>query len=171
MYNEEQLKKFDDYAVWTDSVAKYPPTAEPYYLALGIVDECGELSDSFGIHETIKESGDVMWYCARYSVNVLQIPFSQICNEAYELSQTDIMIDLGTIAGFEKKRIRDGELWTPGVKAFKEANARAALIRIISWVKYILTPHSDLLDAIYSNRIKLAKRLNEGTIRGDGDDR
>lgn len=182
---------YDEYASWTDSVAKYPPTAEPFYLALGIADELGEWVDEvtkyrnaikqkqdFSHHNSItaqiKELGDTFWYIARYSTNVMHVAFSMLVRDAeqYPGDGRDLHTLVGVICGVEKKRIRDGELWGDVKLAEKNATAYRALRNLVRILLLCCTdinvPLADVLDL---NRSKLEKRLADGTIRGDGDDR
>lgn len=171
------MNKFDEYASWTDTTAKYPVTApqgycsEPSYLALGIADECGELAacpDS----EEVKEAGDVMWYCARYAVKVLGIPFSEVVSEAQQRQfYGDVSEQIGAICGVEKKRIRDGHLWTPEVLAEKQGKAYNALVCVVGYVLNILSGEYTLEHVVDVNMGKLNARLDAGTIQGDGDHR
>lgn len=167
---------YDAYATWTDTVAKYPPTAEPFYLALGIADEAGELADADGNQNVLKEAGDTLWYCARYSVRVLGIPFSSMIESLrhHQFVKTDrnAMAAIGIICGVEKKRIRDGAMWTSEVESKKRRAARDALCDVLVWVHSELARAGyTLSDALDANQGKLNKRAEEGTLQGDGDNR
>lgn len=166
---------YDEYAKWTDTVAKYPPTAEPFYLALGIADECGEL-EGCDRSQDIKEAGDVLWYAARYATRVLKVPFAVAVEDARNVQRTSasysFIVNAGIICGVEKKRIRDGHLWDDATKHHKEVAARDALARIIHSVIVILASSGATIDdAIMINMGKLNARLEAGTIQGDGDHR
>lgn len=172
----DPLNLYDAYASWTDSVAKYPPTAEPFYLALGIADESGELVAATLPDEVLKEGGDVLWYCARYSVRVLRIPFSMMIDALVHTPRgvwsEDAMKNIGTIAGVEKKRIRDGEMWDDAKLAAKQREARNAVVQVLAWVRNELNQAGfTIADAIEANQGKLNKRAEDGTLRGDGDNR
>lgn len=166
---------FDAYASWTDSVAKYPPTAEPFYLALGIADEVGEYNAATDDKQHfIAEAGDVCWYVARYSVNVLGVPFSDLVKDANEArgSCEPGIVHVGTICGVEKKRIRDGELWDADKLADKNAIAYNALKQILHIViEEMLDIDVTLQEVLEANVKKLSARLEAGTLRGDGEDR
>lgn len=175
------MKLFDEYANWTESVAKYPPTAEPFYLALGIADEAGELSKAMPGEERLKEGGDVLWYAARYATKVLGVNFSAVVADAISrahpapnitLPAPNITLHVGILCGVEKKRIRDGSRWTNEVRAEKAANAYAALVNVVAWVLWELSAAGYTLEeAVNANMGKLTKRLEAGTIHGDGDNR
>jgi hypothetical protein len=174
--NSEQIRLADDYAVWTDTTAKYPVTSEAPYLALGIADEAGELIDAHFTDEILKEGGDVLWYASRYCRRILNMSFSSIINnlDVYSASPSypQIIRDIGTIAGVEKKRVRDGANWTVEVVSGKTGIAAAALIRILKWVEVELRKGGyTIYDAMAANQGKLNKRVAEGTIQGDGDNR
>lgn len=169
------MKEFDMYAEWTDKTAKYPPEAEPFYLALGIADEAGEFDAAFG-DNVIKEAGDVLWYSARYATKVLSLSFSDVIAATAELTDSPedvvLAVEVGTICGVEKKRIRDGEMWTTQVRHAKNTAARDALIRILAHISIRLEVLGLSLEAAARENInKLEKRLEGGTIQGDGDNR
>lgn len=167
------MNLFDEYAAWTDSVAKYPPTAEPFYLALGIADESGELSDANPGIDRLKEGGDVLWYCARYAVRVLGVNFSSVVADSSSGQLVrNATKHIGIICGVEKKRIRDGHMWDHAVRGKKTEAAYAALVSVINWVRWELDAAGySIEDAINANMGKLKARLEAGTIQGDGDNR
>lgn len=177
---------FDKYAEWTDTTAKYPTTApqgycsEPSYLALGIADESGELCTTRPGEERLKEGGDVLWYAARYATKVLGVNFSAIVRDALSLPDDALgvvphrsgLAHVATIAGVEKKRIRDGSQWNQATRAAKAEAAYSALVRVVSWVNWELAAAGYSLEqAIDKNMGKLTARLEAGTIHGDGDNR
>lgn len=184
---ETMLASYDAYAAWTDSVAQYPPTAEPFYLALGIADEVGELRAKMHLltnttlltgayhDDVIKETGDCFWYISRYCVKVLKIPFRELIMDASLVKNNPSlsMIEcLGTICGVEKKRIRDGELWDDFKRSSKNAEAYAALRMLTrSLLLTLVDLQVPLVKVLVINRDKLTARMNDGTIRGDGDNR
>lgn len=165
---------FDAYASWTDQVAQYPPNAEPFYLALGIADEAGEYVSAEGRDHLISEAGDVLWYAARYCCNVLGIPFSHLVADAQEShgSNALMMTLAGTICGVEKKRIRDGELWSTDKLAQKNEDSYNALVAIVHRIsEEMLDLDASLQEVLEANMTKLGARLQSGTIRGDGEER
>lgn len=167
---------FEQYAEWTDKTAQYPVTAENQYLALGIADECGELADAFFPDEVLKESGDILWYAARYAVKTLNVPFHSIIirTDLYSASPSykQVIHAVGIICGVEKKRVRDGDSWTAGTREEKNLNASSALTRVLTWVQIELRKSGFTLEqALYANQEKLNRRLEENTIKGDGDNR
>lgn len=179
------MNLFDSYANWTDTTAKYPVTApqgycsEPSYLALGIADEAGELAESMPNEERLKEGGDVLWYASRYATKVLGVNFSAVVADAKKAQANfdakphrNAILYTGIICGVEKKRIRDGSRWNSEVRAEKMANAYAALVNVVAWVEWELAAvNYSLEDAVNANMGKLTKRLEAGTIHGDGDNR
>lgn len=168
--------KCDNYAKWTDTVALYPKTAEPYYLALGIANEIGEL-DAADPDHVEDEAGDVLWYVARYAKNVLKVEFSDLCADAERCARrgnftTSISGSAANICAVEKKRIRDGEEWGTVMRTMKETIAIDAAMHIIAHLIVILSNRgSCLYSAMRANKAKLSKRLANHTIKGDGDNR
>ena len=162
---------YDEYAEWTDNVAQYPKTAEASYLALGIADEWGELNQAVG-EFFLAEAGDVCWYLARYCTKVLNVSFSDAVelSKAYTPAQWAIQTHIGIIAGVEKKRIRDGENWDSETRFRKEGSAYGAVKNLITTLNYLLEARGySLAEALHYNMKKLSKRLEAGTIKGDGD--
>jgi hypothetical protein len=166
------MSLFNEYAKWTSTVAQYPITAEAFYLALGIADECGELINA-PRREVVAEGGDVLWYCARYAIKVLEVPFSDVVADSSRLHAVcSVTQNVGIICGVEKKRIRDGESWDNPKRIDKHAQAYSALVHIVHFVDYCLKQSGYTLeDAITANMTKLDGRLSAGTIKGDGDHR
>jgi phosphoribosyl-ATP pyrophosphohydrolase len=170
---------YDSYAKWTDDVAQYPVTAEACYLALGLTDECGELqraADNADPNAVLAEVGDVLWYAARYSTNVLGLRFSEVISKTqiqHRFSLTgprNLLVNIAIISGIEKKRMRDGETWDENKRILKNADAYNSLREVLSWVfaKLYLSGYL-VVDALNANQKKLSKRLDEGKIKGDGD--
>lgn len=166
----------ENYAKWTDTVALYPVTAEPYYLALGIANEAGEFEAAAQDH-MIDEAGDVFWYAARYARKVLRVPFADICADAERRIRTgalsmSVLGAAATICAVEKKRIRDGEHWDAAVAARKRIDAMHALMSLVARVMMRLNAQgSCIYSALRANEEKLTQRFAAHTIRGDGDNR
>lgn len=170
-----QLNDFNDYSNWTDRVAIYPKTAEPFYLALGIAEEVAELAGTDNPQDIIAEAGDVLWYSARYSRLVLNVPFAEIVATAVNAPAprgTQLMLAVGAICGVEKKRLRDGETWDVKKAAAKRAAAIDGLITVVRGVlgfsDAIGVP---LITVARLNQDKLTKRLEESKLQGDGSNR
>lgn len=169
---------FDEYSHWTDNVAVYPKVHEPHYLALGLVEEMGELLRAESNEDIIAETGDVLWYGARYARLVLDVPFSSICERDIALENAvmngyEAIQPLSIIAGTEKKRLRDGETWDAKKIAAKHSAASLALSQLMQYALHTAaeccgTPPSAVIAA---NISKLSARRDVGTIRGDGDHR
>jgi hypothetical protein len=171
----KQPNIYDDYSFWTDNVAIYPKVHEPHYLALGLVEEMGELYRAATQDDIIAEAGDVLWYAARYARLVLKVPFVDIAipPTSYSTASVTPMEALATIAGVEKKRLRDGETWNMEKLAAKEADARAAL-ELVVYVALALAfrrAGASPRAVIEANHAKLSARLAASKIRGDGDHR
>jgi hypothetical protein len=166
-------EQFDIYAKWTDSVAKYPPTAEPFYLALGIADEMGEAVGALTNDNVIAEMGDVCWYIARYVTRVLNVRFSSAIAEAQRMCpEGSLPFHIGIICGVEKKRIRDGDTWSEEKKREKQAAAYESICQLMRWILWKCSRVNVTLENVLALNIrKLTARLDAGTIQGDGDKR
>lgn len=171
------MNALDEYSAWTDDFAVYPKTAEPHYLALGICEELGELSRAALIDDVILEAGDVLWYAARYSRLVLEIPFSTFArpNAFASVDNTPLtaLQAAAIIAGIEKKRLRDGAEWDSKKRIEKNATASEALQIIIkqtiemAWRRAGAT----ILTVLQKNQAKLTARRAADKLHGDGDHR
>lgn len=168
---------FDQYAEWTDTVAQYPETHEGAYLALGITDECGEVTDCvIREHEADleKECGDVCWYAGRYCYRMLGRSLTEFLGSFDYMVRNSIPIHvaLGVISAVEKKRIRDGANWDAATVQAKNDKAAEALKQVYCWVASNLASTGRTLEeAMRQNQGKLNNRLETGTIKGDGDNR
>lgn len=168
---------FDKYAEWQDTVAQYPLASEGAYLALGLTDECGEVTDCvIREHEADleKECGDAIWYGARYCRRVLDRSVTEFLSsfDPTERNKQPINISLGIISAVEKKRIRDGANWDAAKIAEKNEAAAEALKDVFRWINtYLHSTGRTIEEAMRFNQGKLDGRLENGTIKGDGDNR
>ena len=178
------LRFYDNYVLWTDEVAQYPQTAEAFYLALGVAGEGSELivaTQSNNRDDILAEAGDVCWYLSRYIAKVLGKGFGDYINVAavqrkgglHRLTGPRFALEhIGKICGVEKKRVRDGETWDDRKRFEKNAIASDSAIALISWLEDLLRDNGySLAQALVYNQKKLSKRLEVGTIKGDGDHR
>ena len=170
---QAEATAIDAYTAWTDRVAVYPITAEPYYLALGIVDEYGEFLSAGTLLDSYKELGDIMWYLCRYSKNVLNVDPGL----AWEAAHSPTLIKYGhpkqaiaALCGIEKKRIRDGAGWSDEAKMLKHGEALRAVCNIMESISDSLGDAS-IIDVLQTNMNKLEDRKARDLIRGDGDNR
>lgn len=176
------------YAVWTDKTAQYPVTAESYYLTLGMVDELGETMDASAIDDPEaararfgSELGDVMWYLLRYiyrrgwfgEIRTLLGNFEEKFSTAYNFFVFGSFLrHAATLAGFEKKCIRDGATWAPEKRREKTHEAQMACAGMVySAMRACEDQGLSLLELLANNQAKLNVRLEEGTIKGDGEKR
>jgi hypothetical protein len=181
-------KEMVEYAVWTDKVAVYPDTAESYYLTLGMVDELGEVMDASAIDDAEEararfgsELGDVLWYLLRYiyrrgwftEIRTLLGNFEEQFSKSYNhFVFGSFLRHAATLAGFEKKCIRDGDTWTPEKRRVKTHEAQMACAGMVySAMRACEDQGLSLLQLLDDNRDKLDARLKEGTIKGDGEKR
>lgn len=177
----------DQYQSWTVTTAQYPEALAHPYLALGLGDEAGELLEKTASLASelsvptalgryigvIDEAGDVMWYLAQ-SLLKRGMQLSYI----YELAQArdrqfhatllcaavEVSVGCSLLQGREKKAIRDGK--------FDEARYVDAAVRVVQGLEAIARVFGfTFLDLLDRNMRKLSKRLDEGTIKGEGDAR
>lgn len=189
--------KLNAYVEWTDTVAKYPQTAESYYLALGLSDEFGEMMEmiynSAGLEPQevisgfVKEAGDVLWYLSRYGRNVLKLDVEQTTlhlaqdcrlnpdseDANYQIQQgANMAIHIGALCGFEKKKLRDADTWSVEKKIEKQLNANESWKKVMIGFLYALAYFETSIDEVIEvNQGKLNKRLEDNTIKGDGSNR
>lgn len=176
------------YAEWTDSVAQYPLVHERQYLVLGLVDELGEVMEAAQIEDEkecrarfASELGDVCWYLLRYvyrrgwfvEVRMLLGNFEEQFSKCYEFFVFgSFMRHAATLAGYEKKCLRDSSTWTPDKLRQKTHEAQMACAGMIySALRACQDQGLDLLQILDDNKAKLDVRLKNGTIKGDGEKR
>lgn len=181
----EENRFLDDYAAWTDKTAQYPINCEPYYLAMGAVDEAGEMVEKIVAGGNvvddqilIPEIGDVCWYLGRYTYRVLETSLHDLVAHAvdeYAKDGTDsdtLFIGLATLCGIEKKRLRDGDNWDDATKAAKRSRAIAAVGKSLAVLhRFCVHLGTTLIAVCEANQTKLNERLARNTIKGDGDSR
>jgi|ERR1051325_2278555 NTP pyrophosphatase (non-canonical NTP hydrolase) len=177
---DAQAIAYNDYARWTEETAQYPKIHEAHYLALGLSEETGEMLEAIdmsGPSDVIHEAGDIFWYAARYSTLVLGTPFDVVVEASKALGYSIIgprmvMKAIAIICGVEKKRVRDGELWSDIKKRDKNAQSFAALIQVLAYVIHCISErNTTVIECLVMNQNKLSKRKEAGVIRGDGDHR
>lgn len=178
------VRNLDLYAEWTDRTAQYPINAEPYYLAMGAIDEAGEMTEKLAAGPTIvrddllAELGDVCWYLARYvyrvhgeSVTAL-LAVSRTAFASDMVNSDVLFIALAKIVGVEKKRVRDGHTWDVAKLEAKNALALQQAGRAFLCIeRFAEAIDATLLDVCDENVKKLTSRKAAGTIAGDGDKR
>lgn len=171
---------FNEYRERTGETAIYPGRGEVtglMYAALGLVSELGELEEKKGLMITgrgtkkerslayAQEAGDVLWYCAEV-INQLFFVEGLDLTERFDLVQQDsISHHASEIAGLIKKYWRDGSL--------RELTLADHVINLLYALELELNEDTgfNLADAFELNLAKLAKRKENGTIGGSGDER
>jgi len=183
-----------EYIDWTDTVAQYPITSESFYLVLGMVDEYGELQEKIysnqskhNFEEIVKECGDYLWYMARYGSKVLKLNVQDASLRLADQCRNDVksgdmnfqadegvkgVIYIGQLCGFEKKKIRDWDTWSVQKRIDKSMAAIESWENAMKSFLYCLQFFEISMQTVISmNKEKLSKRLDEGKIKGDGDNR
>src|SRR5690606_3626010 len=100
--------------------------------------------------------------------------FSNLVADAQESRGSNALLSalVGVICGVEKKRIRDGELWSTDKLAQKNEESYNALVAIVHRIsEEMLDLDVSLQEVLEANMKKLGARLQSGTIRGDGEER
>lgn len=168
-----EVLTFDDYTRLAARTAVFPPEAGPYYTALGLCSEVGELAeanaamDASGVRA---ELGDALWYVAMLArTHHLRIGFHlQRVEPRHDGDELFIKIVAlsGYVAGRVKKRIRDGADSVPDKVI---TDALLALLDIMAQAATYLG--TDLATIAKENLAKLADRAERGVLRGSGDHR
>lgn len=171
----------DAYADWSETTAVYPKVHEAHYLALGFAEETGELLDALdrGVKEdVVAEAGDVCWYIARYCLHVLNIPFSDMAQSAFNyntnfcLGPRELVKRIGLVCGVEKKRLRGGSDWSSDKLTKKHKLAHDSMAVVLAWVLIKLRDNNTTIhECLVINQRKLNARRAANTIKGDGDHR
>ncbi len=174
---------FVRYVEFTDTVALYPKTAESTYLAMGIGDELAELVEAVEAaqndNDVLSEAGDVFWYLLRYASKVLEINLTDLeesvlaqispCEDGFS---SEAILNLGSILGYEKKKIRDYDTWSDEKKADKRSKAVGDVHQLCFEVANILFSHGFEVEACLKKNVdKLSGRKKEGKLQGDGSNR
>lgn len=197
---------YSEYERFIEQTAKYPMTSGAEYNMIGLANEVGELCEKVllltgdneaDVGETLVaisgELGDTQWYVARYCLHV-GYKFSDLVREAMGNATSpqftshgdflapsafalSLVVEMGLAAGFHKKRLRDGNLWsqeqTDEYREKQIDHLRNFVSRSIVWCATSgrmggVRSYADLLAM---NWEKLADRLDRGTLQGSGDTR
>ena len=172
---------FKEYQGIVDKTAIFPKEVGLAYCVLGLVDELGEfiekLQDKTIKKEEIqKEAGDVFWYIAALSrelnVDLEELVSLGIVPNVFHLESelgedipTKLFIMGAEIQGKIKKIYRDGNERKKVTSVFSLANFFMLYIEYLEHLKY------DVKETMQINYDKLTKRLEEDTLKGDGDNR
>jgi len=163
---ELTITKFEEYSKWTGETAIYPkakeiPGAYPFVKMWGEFKEFTE-AVSYGINTNIaKEAGDVLWYCARVFIDLKLAPI------------TVDELNYRIVPELDIPNIHEaiGKLWRDNNED-KRNIVRDGVIGVIGFmICFLDTKDISLIEVMNINIEKLTKRLEKGTIHGDGDDR
>jgi len=184
--------KITDYKEFVSRTSVYPLEYKDSYLTLGIIDEVSELSEKIllgfqaNLHGDIdiyfmainKELGDVAWYTLATLFDIEPdleelldmsdfVNYKESCGcDIYTLNQR-IRVNSTALAGITKKFLRKDY----DRDKFNELRL-PILLEILNVIVLIADKINYTLDEVlHINMMKLNKRLNENTIKGNGDDR
>ena len=166
------------YVAFTKTTAVYPNVgSNPFYPVLGLFGETAELVDKMLYKDTTeeirKEAGDVCWYLARTGEE-FGLDIVKIWNKAMTLTMevtpsvcSNWLIMCGELAELAKKDMRGDDKREQRLQRIE-----TALGNIISYLKGAAAFYQFNIPAILDeNMAKLAKRKEEGTLKGSGDNR
>lgn len=189
----------NEYIKFTRSTVKYPKKVEFDYLINGIVGEIGEVFGEVGkfyrgdftrdvLKERVsKEIGDCFWFYFRL-IDHLNIPLDFllpllngnfiVITEEYQINKKlklprDILFYVSSL--YEKKdtlRKESEKMDTLQVQSAAEFIYRTKLVGIFtSLIKLLIYYDLNFFEVLDSNIEKLQNRMNQDTIKGDGNDR
>ena len=174
--------KLDEYQQSATSTAIYPGTLT--YPALGLCGEVGELADACGCdneENTIKETGDVLWYVANVA-NDCQVDLSEVCKRKTfhkkgdrlywdnEEATIELCVLAGIVAENVKKTIRDNDGELQEKRRKNILRALKQIVEVLAEIVNHIDGH-DLESCAKMNIAKLKSRKERGKLKGDGDAR
>ena len=175
---------FDHYQSMAMTTAIYPRIgANIIYPIIGLAEELGELDDALHdllegtvnqadterlIENVVKEAGDVPWYVAACCYES-SIPMSSLISSEWRPSPRMFMQTITKANGIAKRIIRDDN----GILTMeRREDVRKLLVDALHIASHaLLLVNSGLTLAMEANIEKLAKRAQNGTLHGSGNNR
>lgn len=161
------------------------------YPSLGLAGEAGELIEKIfeGAKRDVmlKESGDVLWYCASVAEDTgltleacagvyatfkgMKVPvdFDDLGDYMAQKLETELAIAVGKVCEAAKKIDRDGG---GQIRPDKRDDICINIGRVLYLLQDLALEHeSNLGEVAQDNLDKLASRAERGVLKGDGDER
>jgi len=182
---------FKDYQNFTPTTAHYSKDNEMSYLVVGLSGEFAELEKKLsngglkhGLAAAKDEAGDCMWFISQIC-NYFQISLLEMYQQAQlittyredtkfdlevdKLYVIDVVIKLNSL--YAKFKRADYDLEVLQVRLYTDLKFfLECLLRVVYGAPEI-NNYENVMELFNINKNKLTKRVREGKIKGDGDNR
>lgn len=182
--NDQIASALNDYSVKIERFVQYPRTVGLQYAVIGLADESAELLGKCAVPQAqirrkqiLDEIGDCMFYAARvcqHSERRFDDAYTRAMALEWGVSAdflsvaAEAVVCAGEILGGLKKVLREDV----GAQGKLDAKIAANLPRIVRALDVLSRGCGyDIIHAAEANVDKLSGRLENGTIKGDGDSR
>tara|TARA_Y100000780_G_C13500731_1_gene345981 strand:- start:2 stop:544 length:543 start_codon:yes stop_codon:yes gene_type:complete len=177
----------EHYQKFVNKTAFFPKSSQGRnlsYLVMGIVEEVGEIfefivkketlnENEYILEQTIKESGDLLWYitaiCNEINFSLERLMQYTKVKKNKHISNNSLLIYLGNLSGAVKKMIRDDYEKITDKKSDLIINN---LCYILMFVLQLCDENNVKFKVVLEiNAKKIKDRQKRGTLKGSGNDR
>jgi len=177
----------EHYQKFVNKTAFFPKSSQGRnlsYLVMGIVEEVGEIfefivkketlnENEYILEQTIKESGDLLWYitaiCNEINFSLERLMQYAKVKKNKHISNNSLLIYLGNLSGAVKKMIRDDNEKITDKKSDLIINN---LCYILMFVLQLCDENNVKFKVVLEiNAKKIKDRQKRGTLKGSGNDR
>lgn len=177
----------EHYQKFVNKTAFFPKSSQGRnlsYLVMGIVEEVGEIfefivkketlnENEYILEQTIKESGDLLWYitaiCNEINFSLERLMQYAKVKKNKHISNSSLLIYLGNLSGAVKKMIRDDNEKITDKKSDLIINN---LCYILMFVLQLCDENNVKFKVVLEiNAKKIKDRQKRGTLKGSGNDR
>jgi len=177
----------EHYQKFVNKTAFFPKSSQGRnlsYLVMGIVEEVGEIfefivkketfnENEYILEQTIKESGDLLWYitaiCNEINFSLERLMQYAKVKKNKHISNNSLLIYLGNLSGAVKKMIRDDYEKITDKKSDLIINN---LCYILMFVLQLCDENNVKFKVVLEiNAKKIKDRQKRGTLKGSGNDR
>lgn len=177
----------EHYQKFVNKTAFFPKSSQGRnlsYLVMGIVEEVGEIfefivkketlnENKYILEQTIKESGDLLWYitaiCNEINFSLERLMQYTKVKKNKHISNNSLLIYLGNLSGAVKKMIRDDNEKITDKKSDLIINN---LCYILIFVLQLCDENNVKFKVVLEiNAKKIKDRQKRGTLKGSGNDR
>ena len=177
----------EHYQKFVNKTAFFPKSSQGRnlsYLVMGVVEEVGEIfefivkketlnENEYILEQTIKESGDLLWYitaiCNEINFSLERLMQYAKVKKNKHISNNSLLIYLGNLSGAVKKMIRDDYEKITDKKSDLIINN---LCYILIFVLQLCDENNVKFKVVLEiNAKKIKDRQKRGTLKGSGNDR
>lgn len=172
------IKNFQEYEELALSIKNYDDSVAISYVALGLGGETNEflekIDEETEIGPTLKEVGDILWYCAACRVEMkLSELYLPIVTDTFK-NPFKLTTPVGHVLEQIKKYLRDD--WKKGSVMELDEKRKEIIHTSLQTIleelsKFCLSVGTDLTTVAQQNIDKLADRAKRDVIKGSGDER